>query len=387
MRVQVSQPMPRRAALRWGMRHRSGMLRWVATSSVALLLAACGGDEKAAAPALLPALETFVVSANAAGAARRWDGTVEAVREAALSAQTSGRVASVAVDVNDRVAAGQVLLRLTVVEQQAGVDAARAQLRATEASAAEAERQYQRFAALAKDKFVSNAQVDQARAARDAAFAARDAARAQLAAAGQGADYTVVRAPYAGVVAARRVEPGETVGPGQPLMTVYSPDELRIELNLPQSDADAVRVAPSARVRFDDGRTVDARQVVVYPSADPISHSVVVRVLLPTMATPVAPGTTASVTFAVAATERVLRVPQSAIARRGELTGVYVLKDGRLFLRQVRLGERDGDTVEVLSGVNPGDAVVRDPLAATTALAAQRRAGEGQNAPQDGKHE
>lgn len=359
------------------------VLRWVAASVIGLSLAACGGDETTAAPASLPALETLVVSANAASSARRWDGTVEAVREAALSAQTSGRVASVAVDVNDRVAAGQVLLRLTVVEQQAGVDAARAQLRATEASAAEAERQYQRFASLAKDKFVSSAQVDQTRAARDAAFAARDAARAQLAAAGQSADYTVVRAPYAGVVSARRVEPGETVGPGQPLMTVYAPDELRIELNLPQSDADAVRAAPSARVRFDDGRSVDARQVVVYPSADPISHSVVVRVLLPTMQAPVAPGTTASVSFAVAGTERALRIPQNAIARRGELTGVYVLKEGRLFLRQVRLGERDGDTIEVLSGLNPGDAVVRDPLAATAALAAQRRAG----GKQEGEHE
>ncbi len=359
------------------------VLRWVAASAIGLSLAACGGDETTAAPAPLPALETLVVSANAAASARRWDGTVEAVREAALSAQTSGRVASVAVDVNDRVAAGQVLLLLSVVEQQAGVDAARAQLRATEASAAEAERQYQRFASLAKDKYVSSAQVDQARAARDAAFAARDAARAQLAAAGQGADYTVVRAPYAGVVSARRVEPGESVAPGQPLMTVYAPDELRIELNLPQSDADAVRAAPSARVRFDDGRSVDARQVVVYPSADPISHSVVVRVLLPIMQTPVAPGTTASVSFAVAGTERALRIPQNAIARRGELTGVYVLKDGRLFLRQVRLGERDGDATEVLSGLNPGDAVVRDPLAATAALAAQRRAG----GKQEGKHE
>jgi RND family efflux transporter MFP subunit len=219
---------------------------------------------------------------------------------------------------------------------------------------------------------VSGAQLDQARAARDAANAARDAARAQVAAAGQGADYTVVRAPYAGIVSARRVEPGESVSPGQPLLTVYAPDDLRIELQLPQSAADAVRAAPSARVRFDDGRSIDARQVVVYPSADAISHSVVVRVSLPSMEAPVAPGTTASVSFAVAGNDRTLRLPQTAIVRRGELTGAYVLKEGRLYLRQLRLGEREGDTIEVLSGLNPGDAVVRDPLAATAALAAQR---------------
>jgi RND family efflux transporter MFP subunit len=264
-------------------------------------------------------------------------------------------------------------MRLSVVEQQAGVDAARASVRAAEASAAEAERQFQRFASLAKDKFVSNAQVDQARAARDAAFAARDAARAQLAAAGQGAAYTVIRAPYAGIVSARRVEPGESVAPGQALMTVYAPEDLRIELNLPQSAADAVRAAPSARVHFDDGRNVDAREVVVFPSADPVSHSVVVRVLLPRMDKPVAPGTSASVAFAVASGERGLHLPQSAILRRGELTGVYVLKDGRLFLRQLRLGEREGDSVEVLSGLKPGETVVCDPSAAVAALVAQRR--------------
>jgi RND family efflux transporter MFP subunit len=357
------------------------MSRLMAAWAMALLLTACRDDaaEHAKAPAL-PKLETIVIAANNGNAVRRWDGVVEAVRDATLSAQTSARVAEVAADVNDRVAAGQVLLRLTVVEQQAGVDAARAQLRAAEASATEAERQYQRFVSLAKDKFVSRAQLDQAQAARDAAIAARDAARAQVAAAGQGAAYTVIRAPYAGVVAMRSIEPGETVAPGQALMTMYAPEDVRIELQLPQSAADAVRAAPGAQVRFDDGRSVDAREVVVYPSADPISHSVAVRVLLPRMAAPVAPGTSASVAFAVgqndAGSARGLQLPQSAILRRGELTAAYVLKDGRLFLRQLRLGERDGDRVEILSGLKPGDAVVRDPLAATTALAAQRRSSD-----------
>jgi RND family efflux transporter MFP subunit len=375
-----------------------------ALMSAAAALVACSGDDAdKAAPSALPALQTVVVAADGAAATRHWDGVVEAVRDATLSAQTGGRVAAVAVDVNDRVAAGQTLLRLTVVEQQAGVDAARAQLRAAEAAAAEAERQYRRFAALAEQKYVSRAQVDQARAARDSALAARDAARAHVAAAGQGAAYTVVRAPYAGIVSARMVEPGETIAPGQPLLAMYAPEDLRIELRLPQSAAEAVRAAPGARVRFDDGRSVDAREVVVYPSADPVAHSIAVRVLLPRMEAPVAPGSSARVAFASAAPAakptdapatddpaaqpvstpgtaagRRLRIPNSAVLRRGELTGAYVLQDGRLYLRQLRLGERESEgasaQVEVLSGLKPGDAVVRDPLAAVAALAAQRRA-------------
>lgn len=348
--------------------------------ALAATLAACGGDP-VVVPAKLPAFDTFVVAAGAADEGRAWDGTVEAVREAVLSAQTSARVATVGVDVNDRVDAGQVLLRLTVVEQQAGVDAARAQLRASEAAAVEAERQYRRFASLADAKYVSGAQLDQARAVRDAANAARDAARAQLAAAGQHADYTTVRAPYAGIVAVRRVEPGETVGPGQSLLTVYAPDDLRIEVRVPQSVADAIRAKPQARVLFDDGRSVDASAVVVHPTADPASHSVPVRIALPRIdGAPPVPGATAKVVFPIRGGGRGgggVRIPDAAVTRRGELTAVYVVKDGRVLLRQVRLGARRGGTVDVLAGLAPGDVVARDPADALRTLAVARAARSG----------
>jgi RND family efflux transporter MFP subunit len=351
-------------------------MRPFVVASLALALAACGGDDAPRIKAPLPKLDTYTVAAGDTHTGRSWDGVVEAVREAVLSAQTSGRVTAVDVDVNDRVVAGQTLLRLTVVEQQAGVDAARAQLRAAEASAVEAERNYQRYASLAKDSYVSRAQLDQARAGRDAANAARDAARAQLSSAGQSAEYTTVRAPYAGIVAARNVEPGEAVAPGQPLLTVYAPEDLRIEVRVPQSDAEAIRAQPGARVTFDGGVSVDAREVVIYPSADPLSHSVAVRVLLPRMLTPVTPGITAKVTFSTRSVDRTLRVPDTAVVRRGELTGAYVLTDGNVLLRQLRLGGREGDTVEVLAGLRPGDVVARDPEAALQALVKQREASD-----------
>ena len=341
-----------------------------------LTLTGCGDDAAERERAQAPQLATFTVAADGAASARAWDGTVEAVREATLSAQTAGRVAQMNVDVNDRVVAGQVLLRLTVVEQQAGVDAARAQLRAAEASALEADRQYRRFAELAKGDYVSRAQLDQTRAARDAAFAARDAARAQVAAAGQNADYTTLRAPYAGVVAARLVEPGEAVHPGQPLLTVYAPEDLRIEVQVPQSAADAIRATPQARVRFDDGRAVDAREVVVHPTADPASHSVRVRVLLPRQDTLPAPGAVAKVEFPVRCEGRSLGVPSSSVLRRGELTAVYVVRDGRVLLRQVRLGAATGEIVEVLAGLGVGEVVASDPDAALQWVARQRASAE-----------
>jgi RND family efflux transporter MFP subunit len=346
--------------------------------AASLSLAACRHESTSAVPPPLPALQTDPV-AFADPAARAWDGVVAAVEHADLSAQTDGRVLEVRVDVNDRVAAGQVLLRLSAVEQRASVDSAQAQLRSAAASADEAEASYRRYAALAGAQYVSRAQLDQARATRDAAVAARQSAAAQLAQARQPADYTVIRAPFAGVVSARQVQPGEAVATGQALLSLYAPGAQRIDVQVPQSDAAAIRAAPRAQVRLDDGRALTVPQVVVFPTADPNSHSVTVRVPLPALAPAPAPGTTAKVAFAVPdagadAATATLWMPRAALLQRGELSAAYVLAAGTLSLRQLRVGRQDAQRVEVLAGLQAGERVARDPVAAGQALAAQRRA-------------
>lgn len=340
-------------------------------------LVACGDEKQTAAPPPLPELATVTVASGGASAGSAWDGVVEAVRQAELSAQTSGRVTAVHADVNDRVAAGAVLLRLSAVEQQAGADTARAQLRAAEASAVEAEASYARYTALGSKQYVSRLQLDQARATRDAAIAGRNAARAQLAQASQQAEYTVVRAPFAGIVSARPVEPGESVAPGQALMSMYAPGALRVEVQVPQSVAAAIRVANRARVLLEDGRALDAATITVFPAADPQTHSVAVRVLLPDLVDPPQPGVTAKVLFPIAGGDSLPRIPRTALVQRGEIVGVYVLADKRLSLRQLRLGRRIGEQVEVLAGLKPGDTIAADPVAALQALSAQRKATGG----------
>ncbi len=356
----------------------------LAVASLALLIASCSATAPAPVENSLPALPTFTVVAAEDSASRAWDGVVEAVNAATLTAQTSGRVQAVQVNVNDRVAAGDVLLRLSAVEQQSVANTARAQLRAAAAAAAEAEQNYRRYAGLASGQFVSRAQLDQARAARDSAVAARDAAQAGVTQAAQQAAYTVVRAPFAGVVSRRLVEPGESVAPGQPLLALHAPGAMRIQVQVPQSMAGQVRAAPRAEVRFGDGRSMQAAEVVVHPQADPVTHSVTVRVLLPQAAAAM-PGSTARVVFPLVASTSTdpsqpqVRIPASAIVQRGELSAVYVVEGRRLLLRQLRLGARDGDQQEVIAGLRVGDVVARDPVAATRVLAEQRRASEAQH--------
>jgi RND family efflux transporter MFP subunit len=337
-------------------------------------LAACGHSGPDAAVPALPALATIAVGGSAEPAGRAWDGVVEAVQQADLTAQTSGRIVEMNVDLGDRVSSGQVLLRLSGVEQQAGLENSRAQLRSAEAAAVEAQATYVRFVALGAKQYVSGLQLDQARAARDAAVAARDSARSQLAQSRQVADYTVVRAPFAGVVSARRVEPGESVAPGQALLSVHVPGALRLVLQLPESDIAPLRAATHPRILLADGRTLAAGAITIAPAADPATHTVVVRVALPGTDAAPEPGATAKLLFPIASAAAMLEVPRSALVRRGEISGVYVLEGNRLSLRQLRLGESRGERVEVLAGLKGGERIAADPIAALQAIAAQRRA-------------
>jgi RND family efflux transporter MFP subunit len=247
---------------------------------------------------------------------------------------------------------------------------AEAMLSAAQATAAEAEAEFRRVSELVQRQLVSKAQLDAATARRNGAKAQLAAAQAQLREAGEQVDYTVVRAPYSGILTERHVQVGETVRPGQALVSGLSLDQLRVQVRVPQSDIAAIREQGKARVLLGDGRSVDASQVIVFPYADPASHSFTVRLELPQIETGLQPGAIVKVSFALGQSER-LSVPLTALVQRSEIRGVYVVtEDGRVGLRQIRIGHRHGDRIEVLAGLKIGERIAADPLAAMTWLQA-----------------
>jgi membrane fusion protein, multidrug efflux system len=338
-----------------------------------LLLAGCGRDD-AAAPvdAVGAGLETIEVGAETGPAELRVDGLVEAVHQATLSAQTAGRVAAVKVEVDDRVARGDVLVSLRATEQVAGLEQARAALAAATARDAQARAQYDRIHDMYERKVVARATYDEALAGREAAAAQLAAARAAVESAREGVAYTEVRAPYAGVVTARNVQAGEAVAPGMPLLSVASLDELRVVADVPQSLAAGLRARPEASVYVGDER-IPATKVTLDPAAQPGSGTFRARVDLPA-GTGLAPGMYAKVGFVTGEASRLL-VPRAAVVERSELRAVYVVRpDGRVVLRQVRLGRAAGDSVEVIAGLARGEKVALDPAAA--GLLARARAAQ-----------
>ena len=324
-----------------------------------LALAGCGGKKAPPAATAPPALVTIAVKAETAPAELLLDGVVEAVNQATLSAQTAGRVAEVLVEVNDPVRAGQLLMRLRATEQVAGLGQAQAALKAAQARDVQAQAQHERIRDMYERKVVARATYDEALAARDAADAGLAAARAAVESAREGVAYTELRAPFDGVVTAKRAQAGEAVAPGTPLLTVAGLGALRVIAEVPQSAAVAVQAAHAATVYVGEDRLA-ATRITLHPSAEPQSGTFRARVDLPDSPVRLAPGSFAKVGFVTGEARRTL-LPRSAVVERSELRGVYVVTpDGRVALRQVRLGRAVGDRIEVISGLAEGEQVATD---------------------------
>lgn len=301
------------------------------------------------------------------------DAVVEAVRQTGLAAQVPGAIVGLHVKAGDAVRAGQPLVRIDAQAAQQGVTASIAQVEAARAQLHVATQDFERQKQLFAKQYISQAALERAEAQRQAAQAQVNALQAQAQAARAQSGFFVLNAPYGGVVTEVPVNLGDMVMPGRPLLTLVDPSALRITVAVPQSLLPALADGGKG-LRFEIpgvtvGEPLAPASVQLLPTVDPATHTAQLRVGLPAGLKGLAPGMFARVflpagTAAAQGAERLL-VPTRSVVRRAEMTGLYVLDgQGQPRLRQVRLGQAQGDMVEVLSGVTAGDRVVTEPQAA-----------------------
>ncbi|WOQ15331.1 efflux RND transporter periplasmic adaptor subunit [Aeromonas media] len=290
------------------------------------------------------------------------DGTVSAIHQGTVAAQTSGRVSRMLVDVNDQVQAGQPLLEISGKEQFAAVTGAEARLARAQAQQVEAERQLARFQALIAKGVITRAQLDNAQATDRAARAEVNAADAALTQAREAYGYTRILAPYAGVVTKRLVELGETVAPGTPLLSGFSLDELRVEVELPQSALTLAGQPADVQVLLPDGKTLTPAKLTRFNYADSQSHAFRLRLDLPPQTAGVLPGMWLKVQLKQGE-RQVLQVPVRALLRQGEFNGVYLQQPVGWALTPVRVGHCLAGQCEILAGLQAGDKLAPDAWA------------------------
>ncbi len=349
------------------------------TLSMIILLAGLLGISQALSAAE-PALAVAQAQYRSVAAQQAFDAVVEAVKQSTVSAQTSGRVQEIAVDVDDRVAKGAVLVRVMDAEPRARLTREQAGLSEAQARYKEAQQDFERIKGIYEKRLIARVEMDRASAALDAAKARLEAAQARVTESRQQFDYAVVKAPYNGIVVKRHVEVGETAQAGQPLLTLLALDRLRVSIEVPQSFIKTVRAQGRVQIMLPaqngaSPRTVEAAHLTVFPYADPVTNTVKVRADLPEGVQGVYPGMFLKASFA-GDEEKTLLVPQAAVVQRSEMTGVYVVsKDGRVALRQIRMGQRYADgMIEVLAGLDAGENVALDPIRTTMNLKQQRAA-------------
>ncbi len=308
-------------------------------------------------------LQLQTIKSQAEPRERLLDGLVQAVNQSTVSAQTGGVITQINVDINDLVTAGTVLLRIRDTTQRAQLKQARAAASQADARLAEARKQFTRVRELLKKHLISQSAFDTAQANLKAATAQQRASLAATRQAREQLAYTVIKAPYTGVVTARHVEVGETASPGQPLLTGLSLEQLRIQATIPQQLIFAVRKYHQVRILAKNGHTPAIKNFTIYPYSYPKSNSFQVRIPLPNNTVGLSPGMLVKVAFAIGQ-QRSLLIPASAVIQRSEVSAVYVSTgNGNVSLRQIRRGRlRQNNSIEVLSGLQEGEQVVINPL-------------------------
>ena len=368
--------------------------------SLSLAAAACGrlaeGDPKGSDGNAKPVATTLVVK-NSVRRSVDVVGTLAAVDQVTISSEAEGTVRAILADLGDRVAANQVLIQLdhekqqyTYEQQQAALARALAQYGAPDAdhlppieqtpdvqkAKAELDQAQQGFTRakdLSSRSLISQQTYDDARTALQSKQASYDSAlqgarnlRASIQAseatmklAGRQLRDTDIRAPFAGFVERRLVNLGELVKVQMPVMGIVKLDPLKVTAELPERMAPWIDDGRPVELRVDAyrDRTFLGKVTRISPAVNTATRAFPFEAVVPNRDAALKPGTFARVHVESGKVDDVLTLPYSALQYRYGVNRVFVVKGDRLSMRELQIGERLGDRVEIASGVVEGEPV------------------------------
>lgn len=325
--------------------------RWLIT--VVLLVAGCGSKEEPPAPAISAVPPTTIqaalveVTTSQVPVRVEVTGQVAAVYQATLSSRIQGTIDKLLAREGTQVSKGQILVELDNRDVRA--DLARASAEVENAKA-----QLDRMRALYDRDAVSKQEMENATRTYKVAEASRKAVLAQL-------SYTVVKAPFDGVITEKKVEAGELASPGQPLLRMEDPRQLRLEATVAEGDLRSVSRGDRIPIVIDALAPQALIGVVsqILPAGDPQTHTFLVKMDLPPT-----PGLKSGMFGRLRldkGTSETILLPASALVERGELTSVFVVGSDQIArLRWIKAGRRFDKQVEILSGMNVGERVLLD---------------------------
>ena len=327
-----------------------------------LLAIGCQSEAKPGVEARKPlAVQTMAVERRDLPVVVEAVGRLMADREVVLAAEVGGVVKSYAADVGDRVRTGQELVTIDPADYRLALSEARAGLASAEAQYDAAAKAFERSRQLLPRKVISQDVFDRAEAEYKAAKAAMVRTRALVDIAASRLTKTSVRAPFDGLISARHVELGQTAAPGTPLLGLVDLSVMRVKIHLAEGDyvhlgpEDPVRVAVEAY----PGREFKGRVDRIGIKADPMTNTFGVDVVVDNQDSFLKAGLTARVRLTVRVIPAAVLIPQSAVLYREDRREVFVASaGGRAEKRTVSLGRKDGDSIQILTGIEAGERLI-----------------------------
>jgi HlyD family secretion protein len=324
-------------------------------------------------------------------------GTLTAVDQVTISSEADGKVSRILADLGDRVKAGQVLLQIdnekqqySYQQQQAALARALAQYGASDpqnlpeiektpeaqranADLVQATQAFERASELFKRTLISQQALDDARAALQSKRAIYNAAlqngknlRASIQAseatmklAGRQLRDTEIRAPFDGFVERRLVNLGELVKSQTPVMAIVRLDPLKVTAEIPEKMAPWISVGQPVDLQVDAyrDRKFSGKLSRISPGVNTATRAFPFEALVPNPDTVLKPGTFARVHIESGQVDTVLTLPYAALQYRYGVNRVFVVNGGKLALRELAVGQRLGERIEIMSGVKAGENV------------------------------
>jgi membrane fusion protein (multidrug efflux system) len=271
---------------------------------------------------------------------------IEAHEEAVVVAKVGGEVRQIHVEEGDTVKAGQMLARLDG-------DRLRLELAQTDANLRKLERDYKRTLDLSERGLLSKSSAENLKYDLDALRAAYDRAKLEL-------GYTEIRAPITGVVSARNIKVGNTIGPNDPTFTVTDLDPLIAYVHVPEKEFRKIAPGQTAEVVVDalGGERFVGNIERISPTVDPQTGTFKARVEVADQSRRLKPGMFARVNIVYERRQAALQLPRTAIVDADGEQSVYVVTDGKAQQRMIRTGLSNAGWIEVLDGLEGGERVV-----------------------------
>lgn len=285
-------------------------------------------------------------------------GQVVAQQQAMIASRLMGFLRQIYVQEGQRVSAGQALFAVDPTDIQGQIAMAKAGLTQAEAALRDAKNDYDRFGALYKEDAIPKMQWDKIRLQHQMTEQQVAMARAGYETAASQMKYATVVAPFAGVITQKMSNAGAIAAPGQPVLVLENTDHLQVQTSVAGEVFDQLKLGSEVQIiPQGEGEALAGKVANLVPSADPMTHSHLVKIDLPKGAT-LRSGDFVQVGFKLGQRDG-LQVPQTAIQTRAGITGVFVVDAQSVAkYRMVRTGSAQGGQVEVLAGLNADEKVV-----------------------------